>query len=102
MSETFRQSLDADTPPDGLSAAEQALWWIAKGDFITGPAWEQAHQIAQQHEGTQAFDAIHALLHRIEGDTGNAAYWDRRAGTDFGQDGPQAEWARLTKAFASG
>lgn len=75
--------------------AKRALDLIEKGDFKTGDEWSKAHQIAQDHEGTQIFDAIHALLHRIEGDTTNAGYWDRRAGTDHGGYGHAAELARL-------
>ncbi len=77
--------------------ALEALRLIREGGFAIGPAWEQAHEITQQHEGAAIFDAIHALLHRIEGDTGNAAYWDRRAGTDFGGDGYKAELAALER-----
>lgn len=45
-----------------------------------GAAWQRAHHLAQQHEGEAAYDRLHALLHRIEGDDANAAYWYRRAG----------------------
>ena len=37
--------------------------------------WETAHKIAQSKEGNPDYDRIHALLHRIEGDTANAKYW---------------------------
>ena len=75
-------------------------WWLRKGDLATGPAWERAHEICQASEGVKEFDWIHALAHRIEGDTSNAAYWYRRAGeAQVGAD-PAAEWdhiaARLT------
>ena len=45
-----------------------------------GAAWKRAHELAQSHEGEAIFDRLHALCHRIEGDSGNAAYWYRRAG----------------------
>lgn len=45
-----------------------------------GAAWRRAHELAQRHEGVPAYDHLHALLHRIEGDDANAAYWYRRAG----------------------
>ena len=45
-----------------------------------GSAWKRAHALAQDHEGVQLYDRLHALLHRIEGDESNAAYWYRRAG----------------------
>ena len=78
-----------------MTDAEQALALIEESGFKTGKAWDDAHQIAQRHEGERVFDAIHALLHRIEGDRANAAYWDRRAGTDLGGDGHAAEFAAL-------
>lgn len=75
--------------------AARALQAIRESGFRTGDAWTRAHEIAQAHEGERLFDAIHALLHRIEGDSGNAAYWDRRAGTDFGGEGAEAELAKI-------
>lgn len=88
-------TLDREAPPEDASPAMQALWWLAKGGFRTGPEWDHAHRIAQAHEGETLFDAIHALAHRIEGDDWNAGYWDRRAGTNFGGEGAEAEWQRL-------
>jgi hypothetical protein len=71
--EGFRRSLAGDAPPPGLSLALQALWWDAHGD------WNRAHQCAQaQDDAVGAL--VHAYLHRVEGDHGNAAYWYRRAG----------------------
>jgi hypothetical protein len=38
---------------------------------------------------------VHAYLHRVEGDTGNAGYWYRRAGKPAA-DGPlDTEWAAI-------
>ena len=78
------------------SKAQEALDLIERDGFKTGPGWTAAHEICQDHEGEAIFDAIHALLHRIEGDRANAAYWDRRAGTDLGGDGPAQEARRIT------
>ncbi len=75
--------------------ADAALAALRKSGFKVNAAWHDAHRIAQAHEGEKLFDAIHAALHRIEGDPGNAAYWDRRAGTDLGKNGPAAELAAL-------
>ena len=77
------------------SDAEAALDLIERSGFRWNADSEAAHDIAQRHEGVPLFDAIHALLHRIEGDPGNAAYWDRRAGTDFGGSGFTTELASL-------
>jgi hypothetical protein len=62
-----------DSPPAGLSSEAQALWHAKKGN------WHEAHEIAQEiHTATGSW--IHALLHLIEGDTGNARYWYAKAG----------------------
>ena len=45
-----------------------------------GAAWQRANELAQRHEGVADYDRLHALLHRIEGDESNAAYWYRRSG----------------------
>lgn len=60
-------------PPAGLSPEARALWFTKKGD------WEAAHGIAQDIE-THTGSWIHALLHLIEGDLGNARYWFVEAG----------------------
>jgi hypothetical protein len=59
---------------------EEALIGLKAESFALGAAWQRAHQLAQQHEGETAYDRLHALLHRIEGDDANAAYWYRRSG----------------------
>jgi hypothetical protein len=45
--------------------------------------WEAAHAIVQRAEDDPLSCWIHAVLHRIEGDEGNARYWYRRAGRDL-------------------
>jgi len=73
-----------------LSALHQALRQARAGD------WHAAHEIVQQHEGDSHADWIHAVLHRIEGDLGNARYWYRRCGrTPSETESPQAELARI-------
>lgn len=42
--------------------------------------WERAHLIVQDHEGDSIADWIHAVVHRMEGDLGNARYWYARCG----------------------
>ena len=41
--------------------------------------WEKAHQLVQDLDTPEAA-WVHAYLHRVEGDPGNAAYWYRLAG----------------------
>ena len=59
-------------PPSGLSEELTALWHTKAGH------WEMAHDIAQEIH-TPMGSWLHALLHLIEGDTGNAGYWFRQA-----------------------
>lgn len=63
-----------------MTDAELALAALKENGFAMGPGYEQAHTIAQRHEGEALFDWIHALCHRIEGDTANAGYWYRKSG----------------------
>jgi hypothetical protein len=42
--------------------------------------WGRAHLIVQDHEGDPIADWIHAVVHRMEGDLGNADYWYSRCG----------------------
>jgi hypothetical protein len=70
----FTASLADPAPPPGLPRPLRALWHAARGE------WDRAHEIVQAHEGEPAHDWVHAHLHRVEGDLGNAGYWYRRAG----------------------
>ncbi len=60
-------------PSVKLSPELQALWHAKAGQ------WDDAHSIAQGIH-TPMGSWIHALLHLIEGDIGNAGYWFRNAG----------------------
>ena len=42
--------------------------------------WDAAHRIVQADEADATSCWIHAVLHKIEGDAGNARYWYARAG----------------------
>ena len=88
----FRRSLAAPAPPAGLGPALEALWHDARGDF------DRAHQLAQDDEGGRG-DWVHAYLHRKQGDSGNAAYWYRRAGRPFCRDALDAEWEAIAGAL---
>lgn len=81
-------SLDGAAPPPDLSAPLAALWWAAKGD------WDQAHRIVQDESSREAA-WVHAYLHRVEGDLGNAGYWYRQAGRPVATDSLEAEWQRI-------
>ncbi len=61
--------------------------------------WAAAHDIAQRHEGDATADWLHAVLHKIEGDDGNARYWYRRTEHSFDEFAdPQAELAAIRDA----
>jgi hypothetical protein len=88
----FRESLKAVSPPAGLSAALEGLWWDAKGD------WAKAHEAAQQDEGPDG-SWVHAYLHRKEGDLSNAKYWYRRADRAAAYGDFEKEWAAIVTAL---
>ena len=46
---------------------------------LTGD-WQAAHLVAQDHEGEPLANWLHAIVHRMEGDLGNAGYWYARCG----------------------
>jgi hypothetical protein len=52
-------------------------------DLAIGGEWQAAHAIVQQNEEDPTSCWIHAVLHKIEGDAGNARYWYRRAGQSY-------------------
>jgi hypothetical protein len=63
--------------------------------------WEGAHAIAQDHEGDEIADWIHAVAHRMEGDLDNAGYWYRRSRREPGEElSPEAEWRMIQAALA--
>src|SRR5690242_3739073 len=89
----FRASLSEPEPPASLPVAAQALWWEAKGD------WARAHDCAQRDEGRRGA-AVHAYLHRKEGDLANARYWYARAGRPQAACPLETEWESLVREMA--
>ena len=56
--------------------------------------WDDAHNVVQQYEDDATAAWIHAVLHKVEGDLGNARYWYRHAGKlEHVADEPHAELA---------
>jgi hypothetical protein len=54
--------------------------------------WDAAHEVVQQYEDDATAAWIHAVLHKLEGDLGNARYWYRRADRmEHVADEPRAE-----------
>ena len=91
----FRESLSAAAPAPALNAPLAALWWAGKGK------WDEAHKIVQDEETADAA-WVHAYLHRVEGDLGNAGYWYRRAHQPVAQDALDVEWERIVSALLGG
>ncbi|MGD0859767.1 MAG: hypothetical protein ABR912_10640 [Terracidiphilus sp.] len=90
--EEFRASLTREEPPEGLPAPLAALWWDAKGD------WARAHSLVDELENAEAM-AVHAYLHRREGQASNAGYWYSRAGRTFHRPTLEAEWDALVEGL---
>jgi len=90
----FEASLAGDAPPPGLALAVQGLWWDGRGN------WDQAHRCAQDQDD-RAGAAVHAYLHRKEGDLANAGHWYARAGRAMPADTLEAEWRALAEELLS-
>ena len=56
--------------------------------------WDESHEIVQVRRDSGAC-WIHAYLHRVEGDNGNAGYWYRMAGLEFPENSLDEEWQRI-------
>ena len=83
-----------DKPPASLSDQLQALWWAKKGDWVT------AHDLAQNAKSIHG-DRVHAYLHRVEGDHGNASYWYTRAQESVFEGSLDQEWEYLVEKYLS-
>jgi len=92
--EEFRASLTGTEPPGGLTAPMAALWWDAKGD------WARAHALVDELETAEGM-AVHAYLHRKEGEAWNADYWYKRAGRRFHRERLEDEWVALVEGLES-
>lgn len=90
----FRSSLTQAQPPAGLTPALLALWWDAKDD------WTRAHDLVNELETPDAM-AVHAYLHRKEGEIWNADYWYNRAGRKFHRPALEDEWEALVEGLTS-
>ncbi len=64
--------------------------------------WEASHNLVQQYEDDVTAAWIHAVLHKIEGDLGNARYWYQRANQlKHATDDPRAELAAIRQKLDS-
>ena len=88
----FKASVAGAAPAPDFSAPVAALWWAAKG------GWNEAHKLVQDEDTADAA-WVHAYLHRVEGDLGNAGYWYRRAGKPVASGSLETEWERMLSAL---
>ena len=88
----FKASFSGAAPAPELAAPLAALWWAAKG------GWDEAHRIVQD-EATADAAWVHAYLHRVEGDLGNAGYWYRRASKPVAAGSTETEWEGIAAAL---
>ena len=100
MTDDIYSTADFKDVPRDMTKPLQALWWIRKGEFRVGPEWEEAHVIVQAMEGVPEFDWVHALLHWIEADMGNADYWYRRSGRKRATASVSAEWQHIASELS--
>lgn len=78
-------------PPSQFSHELRALWLAKKGD------WHGAHDLASDIHSKMG-SWIHAHLHVLEGDLGNAAYWYRKAGREpCSPEKSEMEWLELVE-----
>lgn len=91
----FKASLSGAAPAPQFGAPLAALWWAAKGN------WDEAHKIAQDQDSADAA-WVHAYLHRVEGDLGNAGYWYRRAGKPVATGSLETEWEQMISTLLEG
>ena len=82
----------AETMPGRLTPPLAALWHTAKGE------WDKAHALVQD-DGSAAAAWVHAHLHRVEGDEGNAGYWYARAGKPHAKASHDEEWKQIADAL---
>jgi len=90
--DAFNLSLEQDRPPPFATPMLRAIWHGLRGD------WDAAHDLAQaQSDADGAW--VHAWLHRIEGDLGNADYWYRHAHRPPRRDDPRTEGLEIARAL---
>jgi hypothetical protein len=88
----FIETLRKPAPPPAASIPLQSLWWDKQGD------WQKAHSLVDDLE-TRDGMAVHAYLHRKEGEQWNADYWYKRAGNQHRRADLTEEWQALVQAL---
>jgi len=88
----FKRTMSGSKPPADLSPALAALWWAGKDE------WDKAHGIVMD-EGGMDCAWVHAYLHRVEGELGNARYWYRQAQRGVPTRPLAAEWDAIAETL---
>ena len=77
-----------------MSAPKEEL--LKAVELALAEKWDAAHEVVQQYEDDATAAWIHAVLHKLEGDLGNARYWYRRADRmEHVEDESRAELAAI-------
>ena len=93
LEEFIRHIAEEKNPEEDWSGIIKSLWWGKKGN------WEKAHLIAQEIATKHGF-WVHAYLHRLEGDSGYAAYWYQLAGKSAKTNQSlEEEWNEISQAM---
>lgn len=90
--DSFVRSLDRGEPPEPATPMLRAVWLGLHGE------WDAAHELAQAQDDAEGA-WVHAWLHRIEGDLGNADYWYRRANRPSRRDATRDEGLEIARAL---
>jgi len=85
---TVEELLRSSPDSPRLAAPLKALLLLRAGDF------DGAHELVQD-DSTKDGAWVHALVHRIEGDNGNARYWYRQAGKEPFAGSTDEEWESI-------
>ena len=88
----FVQSLEQAKPPQFATPMLRAIWHGLRGD------WNAAHELAQAQDDAEGA-WVHAWLHRIEGDLGNADYWYQRARRKARRDDTRDEGLAIARTL---
>ena len=88
----FVISLDREEPPPFATPMLRAVWHGLRED------WDKAHELAQAQDDEDGA-WVHAWLHRIEGDLGNAEYWYRRARRQARSDTTRDEGVEIAQSL---
>lgn len=84
---------EAGSFPEDIPTLLQALLLESAGD------WDSAHRLAQNDPSPNG-SWVHAYLHRVEGDLGNASYWYHNAGKRMPDLSLEEEWEYIAMALA--